>query len=165
MILQKKVYRPIYMGLVLMGLLFNSSVALAAPDSSSTSALQKQSCTHLCSHECLTCRQSGGNYGSTLALDESDNGKSFTIKPGAYVTVTLEENPSTGYHWQGYRKRGQYPLIEKLSTTNMPRKARFFISKIPVHLVIRGNSRKTKRKRGLARIILPTPKHHNGNSP
>ncbi|EDN71818.1 hypothetical protein BGS_0270 [Beggiatoa sp. SS] len=41
------------------------------------------------------------------------------------------------------RKMGQYPLIEKLSTTNMPRKARFFISKIPVHLVIRGNSRKT----------------------
>jgi putative transposase len=40
-------------------------------------------------------------------------------------------------------KRGQYPLIEKLSTTNMPRKARFFISKIPVHMVIRGNSRKT----------------------
>ena len=35
---------------------------------------------------------------------------------------------------------GQYPLIEKLSTTNMPRKARFFISKIPVHLIIRGNS-------------------------
>jgi hypothetical protein len=40
-------------------------------------------------------------------------------------------------------KRGQYPLIEKLSTTNMPRKARFFISTIPVDMVIRGNSRKT----------------------
>jgi hypothetical protein len=44
--------------------------------------------------------------------------------------------------WNKFNTPGQYPLIEKLSTTNMPRKARFFIPKIPVQMVIRGNSRK-----------------------
>jgi hypothetical protein len=34
-------------------------------------------------------------------------------------------------------------IIIFLGLPNLPRKSNFFISKIPVHLVIRGNSRKT----------------------
>lgn len=37
---------------------------------------------------------------TTLALTEADNGKSFDVKPGVFVSVTLPSNQgSTGYHW------------------------------------------------------------------
>ena len=33
------------------------------------------------------------------AYDAGDNGKSFDIGPDSLLTVSLEANPSTGYHW------------------------------------------------------------------
>jgi hypothetical protein len=35
-----------------------------------------------------------------LALTAEQNGQSFDVRPGVFVTVTLEENPTTGYHWR-----------------------------------------------------------------
>jgi hypothetical protein len=35
-----------------------------------------------------------------LALTEEQSGQSFDVPPGVFVTVTLEENPSTGYRWR-----------------------------------------------------------------
>jgi inhibitor of cysteine peptidase len=52
---------------------------------------------------CQVCNQ-GESYreGKTLAgmaLTQSDNGKSVTICPGETVSISLDENPSTGFQW------------------------------------------------------------------
>ena len=36
---------------------------------------------------------------TVYAYDAADSGKSFDIAANALVTVSLETNPSTGYHW------------------------------------------------------------------
>jgi inhibitor of cysteine peptidase len=32
-------------------------------------------------------------------LNETDNGKQITVKPGDVITLTLNSNPTTGYSW------------------------------------------------------------------
>ena len=35
-----------------------------------------------------------------LVLQQTDNGKTFTVKTGETIEVTLAGNPTTGYTWQ-----------------------------------------------------------------
>ena len=35
-----------------------------------------------------------------LVLQQTDNGKTFTVKSGQTIEVTLPGNPTTGYNWQ-----------------------------------------------------------------
>lgn len=37
---------------------------------------------------------------SALALNEQDSGKAFTVRIGQSRTISLPENPTTGYSWQ-----------------------------------------------------------------
>jgi inhibitor of cysteine peptidase len=41
----------------------------------------------------------GGSGGATLKVTEADNAKTVTAKVGDEVSVTLKENPTTGYEW------------------------------------------------------------------
>lgn len=43
---------------------------------------------------------------STVALDESDAGKSVALKVGDELKITLEGNPSTGYQWEALPAEG-----------------------------------------------------------
>ena len=49
-----------------------------------------------------------------MVLSERDNGRTFTINKGSMLTVRLEENPTTGYHWSVSRIEG----IELMSDHN-----------------------------------------------
>ena len=42
----------------------------------------------------------GGSGGATIEVSEADNAKTVTAKVGDQVSVTLKENPSTGYGWK-----------------------------------------------------------------
>lgn len=45
------------------------------------------------------CGGSASAAGGPLKLTEADNGKSFTVKAGDTITVTVPGNPTTGYSW------------------------------------------------------------------
>ncbi len=48
---------------------------------------------------------------ATLALVESDNGKSFTVKVGDTISVVLAGNPTTGYEWESAMAEEVAPLL------------------------------------------------------
>ncbi|OPY29935.1 MAG: Chagasin family peptidase inhibitor I42 [Methanocella sp. PtaU1.Bin125] len=41
---------------------------------------------------------SGGN-GTMQSFNQTDNGKTITVKPGETIKIQLDENPTTGYSW------------------------------------------------------------------
>jgi inhibitor of cysteine peptidase len=41
----------------------------------------------------------GGSGGATIKATEADSAKTLTAKVGDGVSVTLKENPTTGYEW------------------------------------------------------------------
>ncbi|MCX6363994.1 MAG: protease inhibitor I42 family protein [Actinobacteria bacterium] len=41
----------------------------------------------------------GGSAGATIKVTEVDNNKTVTAKVGDKLSVTLKENPTTGYEW------------------------------------------------------------------
>jgi len=48
----------------------------------------------------VACGGSGGGSGSaTIKVTEADNGATVKAKVGDELSVTLEENPTTGYEW------------------------------------------------------------------
>jgi predicted secreted protein len=48
---------------------------------------------------------------ATLALVESDNGKSYTVKVGDTISVVLAGNPTTGYEWESAMAEEIAPLL------------------------------------------------------
>ena len=42
----------------------------------------------------------GCTFSRDLELTEKDSGKTFEVKTGSFITVTLPGNPTTGYRWQ-----------------------------------------------------------------
>ena len=42
----------------------------------------------------------GGSGGATIKITEADTARTVTAKVGDEVSVTLKENPTTGYEWK-----------------------------------------------------------------
>jgi inhibitor of cysteine peptidase len=47
----------------------------------------------------VACGGSAGSGGATIKVTAADNAKTVTAKVGDEVSVTLKENPTTGYEW------------------------------------------------------------------
>jgi len=47
----------------------------------------------------LLCLAAGCTGTTRTAFDESDNQKTYEIEAGSTITVSLPENPTTGYQW------------------------------------------------------------------
>ncbi|MGC9435587.1 MAG: protease inhibitor I42 family protein [Methanomicrobiales archaeon] len=47
----------------------------------------------------LLCLAAGCTGTAKTAFDESDNQKTYEIEAGSTITVSLPENPTTGYEW------------------------------------------------------------------
>lgn len=45
------------------------------------------------------CGSGNADEPADLALTDTDNGKSFTVKVGDTITVVIPGNPTTGYEW------------------------------------------------------------------
>lgn len=41
----------------------------------------------------------GGAFDADVEVTEADNGKSYTVRTGDHVQITLNSNPTTGYEW------------------------------------------------------------------
>lgn len=41
----------------------------------------------------------GGAINADVEVTDADNGKSFTVRTGDHIQITLNSNPTTGYEW------------------------------------------------------------------
>jgi inhibitor of cysteine peptidase len=41
----------------------------------------------------------GGAFNADVEVTDADNGKSYTVRAGDHIQITLNSNPTTGYEW------------------------------------------------------------------
>ena len=49
-----------------------------------------------------------------LALQQADNGKSFTVNVGDSIKLILTGNPTTGFNWQVVTPQGSAPVVQQV---------------------------------------------------
>ncbi len=60
------------------------------------------------------CNDSAAATTNPLKLGESDNGKSFTMKTGETIEISIAGNPTTGYAWTPALDEGGVTLLEQV---------------------------------------------------